>query len=295
MTTTLDDWFARGQRIPGVLPDQKSVHLFCRLMGDGSWVTLLHGFPTCSWDWADIAEALALEHRLLMPDLLGFGDSDKPPGHTYSLVEQADAIEALWVHYDIRETALVAHDIGGSVAQELLARHSEGRLNARLTHVALLNGALFHGVSQPRPAQKLLANGLVGPVLARLVTERLFCRNLAAVFSPAHRLSRATAHAYWIAYRRRSAAPHIHRLLQYIPEREQRHARWEAALEQTAVRLQFIWGLRDPVSGAAVADVIAGRAPRATLLRLDDVGHYPQLEAPGRVKPALLAALRTPA
>ena len=288
----LEAWFASGQRVPIVLRDQHAFHLFCRVDGSGPWVTLLHGFPTCSWDWAAVADTLTPGHRLLLPDLLGFGDSDKPPGHRYSLVEQADAVEALWRHYDVHETGLVAHDIGGSVAQELLARQSEGRLAVRLRQVVFLNGALYDGVSRPRPMQKLLANTFVGPVLARVVTERLFTRNLAAVFSPAHPLSAENAHAYWTAYRRRSSAPHMHRLLQYIPERQQHHMRWEAALEHSPVPLSFVWGMQDPVSGAAVADVIQRHLPNAELLALDDAGHYPQIEVPERVGPAIAAALR---
>ena len=288
----LEDWFASGQRVALTLPGERPpLNLFCRVVGAGAWVTLLHGFPTCSWDWAEIADALSPEHRLLLPDLLGFGDSDKPAGHEYSLFEQADLVEALWRHFGIDESALIAHDIGGSVAQELLVRQSEGRLAARLTNVVFLNGALYHGVSRPRPVQKLLASALLGPVLARVVTERLFTRNLAAVFSAAHPLKPETAHDYWLAFRRRSSAPHIHRLLHYIPEREQHHARWEAALEGSTVRLNFVWGMHDPVSGAAVADVIRQRLPNAHLLPLDEVGHYPQLEVPEHVGAALIAAL----
>src|SRR5438874_7328853 len=106
---TLDAWFASGQRIPLALPYRQSVSLFHRVAGSGPWVTLLHGFPTCAWDWAEVADGLSPDHRLLLPDLLGFGDSDKPPGHTYSLVEQADLVEALWAHHKIQHTALVAH------------------------------------------------------------------------------------------------------------------------------------------------------------------------------------------
>jgi len=290
----LDAWFASGERVPVVLADRQSFSLFCRVVGSGSWLTLLHGFPTCAWDWAGVADALTTEHRLLLPDLLGFGDSDKPAGHHYSLVEQADAIEALWRHYDVHETALAAHDIGASVAQELVARQSEGRLSVRLTHVVFLNAALYDGVSRPRPVQKLLAHGLIGPVLARVVTEKLFTRNLAAVFSPAHPLAHSIGHDYWSAFQRRSSAALMHHLLQYIPERQRHHVRWEAALDRTTVPLQFVWGMQDPVSGAALADVIRTRVPRAELLALDDVGHYPQLEVPERVGPALAAALRGP-
>src|SRR5712692_9929137 len=278
---SLEAWFASGQRVALTLPGQRaSLNIFCRVVGSGPWVTLLHGFPTCSWDWSEITDGLAPEHRLLLPDLLCFGDSDKPAGHDYSLVEQADLVEALWRHFGIDQSALIAHDIGGSVAQELLARQSDGRLAARLTQVVFLNGALYHGVSRPRPVQRLLAHSLVGPVLARVVTERLFTRTLAAVFSPSHPVPPETAHDYWLAFRRRSSSPHIHRLLHYIPEREQRHARWEAALEGSTVPLNFVWGMQDPVSGSALADLIRQRLPSAQLLPLDDVGHYPQLELP---------------
>jgi pimeloyl-ACP methyl ester carboxylesterase len=294
-TVGLEAWFAGGERVPVTLRDGRAYEVFCRVEGGGAWVTLVHGFPTCSWDWAAVAEGLAGAHRLLLPDLLGFGDSDKPPGHGYSLVEQADAIEALWQHFGVLETALVAHDIGGSVAQELLARQSAGRLNARLTQVVILNSALYEGISRPRPVQKLLANGLAGPLVARLMTQRLFTRNLAAVFSAAHPLAPETANQYWHAFTRRTSEPHIHRLVQYIPERTKHHTRWEQALEHTTVPLHFIWGLQDPVSGVAVADVIRTRLPNASLLTLDDVGHYPQLEAPERVGPALLEVLRAPA
>jgi pimeloyl-ACP methyl ester carboxylesterase len=288
----LDAWFASGQRVPITLPGQTAaMHLFCRVVGSGPWVTMLHGFPTCSWDWAEVADGLTSLHQLLIPDLLGFGDSDKPAGHIYSLVEQADLVEALWRHFGIDETALVAHDISATVVQELLARQSENRLSVRLTHVVLLNSALFHGVSRPRPVQVLLARPIIGPLFARVVTERLFTRTLSTVFAETHVLPPAAAHAYWLAFRRRSSGGLMHGLLQYIPERARRHARWEAALDRTPTPLSFIWGMQDPVSGAPVAQVIRQRLPNAQLVPLDDVGHYPQLEAPQRVVTTLRTTL----
>jgi pimeloyl-ACP methyl ester carboxylesterase len=284
----LDAWFSGGHRVR-LVSNGQPVELFCRVGGAGSWVTLLHGFPTCSWDWAAIADNLSSEHQLLMTDLLGFGDSDKPPGHHYSLVEQTDLLEALWYHHGIGETALVAHDIGATVAQELLARQLEGRLPTRLTHVVLLNSALYEGTSRPRLAQRLIAQPMLGPLLGRVVNERLFSRNLSAVFSPSHPLQPETAHDYWLAFQRRATSPHMHALLQYIPERHQHHTRWESALERTQIPLSFIWGMADPVSGAAVAERIRTHVPNAPLHALDAVGHYPHVEVPDRV----LAELRT--
>ena len=106
--------------------------VFLRRMGEGPAVTLLHGFPSSSHDWAKLAPELAETHALLLPDFLGFGASDKPAAHDYSLHEQADLVEAVWAHERVTSTVIVAHDYAVSVAQELLARLAEGRLQLDL-------------------------------------------------------------------------------------------------------------------------------------------------------------------
>ena len=101
-------------------------------MGAGPALTLLHGFPSSSHDWAKVAPALAERHTLLMPDFLGFGASEKPADHRYTLHEQADLVEALWAARGRRaRRRIVAHDYAVSVAQELLARRAEGALARR--------------------------------------------------------------------------------------------------------------------------------------------------------------------
>jgi pimeloyl-ACP methyl ester carboxylesterase len=96
------------------------------VQGTGPWLTLVHGFPTCSWDWQKIATPLARRHRLLLIELLGYGDSDKPAHHRYSCIEHADLIEACWRHLGIEETSMLTHDVGSTITQELLARQKEG-------------------------------------------------------------------------------------------------------------------------------------------------------------------------
>jgi pimeloyl-ACP methyl ester carboxylesterase len=80
-----------------------------------------------------------------------------------------------------------------------------------------------------------------------------------------------------------------HLLIRYMVDRERDAERWVAALERTDVPLSFIWGMLDPVSGAHMAERIRERLPDAPMLVLDDVAHWPQLEASGRVLDALLA------
>src|SRR5258708_15162537 len=91
----IEAWWAAGERVEVQLPSGSKHSIFVRVMGHGPWMTLIHGFPTSSWDWAPIVGALASKYRLLTFDLLGFGDSDKPSGHDFSAFAHADILEAL--------------------------------------------------------------------------------------------------------------------------------------------------------------------------------------------------------
>ena len=76
-------------------------------------------------------------------------------------------------------------------------------------------------------------------------------------------------------------------LIRYMTDRQTHADRWTEALERTDVPLSFIWGQLDPVSGAHMAERIKQRLPDAPLTALDDVGHWPMLEAPDRVTAAI--------
>ena len=62
---------------------------------------LVHGFPTCAWDWVPTWETLGAEHHLIACDMLGFGLSDKPASG-YSIHLQTDIQEALLAHLGVR-------------------------------------------------------------------------------------------------------------------------------------------------------------------------------------------------
>lgn len=288
-TDTLPGWWGAGERVDVAVPGGRSYKIFTRVMGEGPWLTMLHGFPTSSWDWAKVAPALAAQHRLLAFDLLGFGDSDKPAGHDWSAFEQADIVAALWRRQGVTETRLLAHDVGLTVALELLARHEEGKLAAKLTGLVLLNGGAYAGFHRPRPIQVWLQRPLVGPLIARMLSERRFGPALAEIFAPGHQPTAEELHQHWESVNNRGGGRNYHRLIRYIPERRANAARWEGAMERTPLPIRFVWGMADPVSGAHMANVIRERRPGADLVELADVGHYPQLEAPAAVIEAIPA------
>jgi pimeloyl-ACP methyl ester carboxylesterase len=281
--TDIEEWWAAGERLTVPLCGQDRA-VFVRRLGSGPSITLLHGFPSCSYDWARIAPALRKRGALLLPDLLGFGASDKPAEHDYTIAEQADLVEALWSRDGVAETVIIAHDYAVTVTQELLARRREGRLGVELTAVTLLNGGLYPDLHRPEPVQTALLDPVQGPQLAALINEEAMVAALAPTFAPGFDHA-ASAADIWRATERGGVV--LHRLIHYMPERERHAERWVGALEQTDVPVAFVWGMLDPISGAHMAERIRARLPDAPFAALADVGHWPPLEAPDRVLEAI--------
>ncbi len=283
----IEQWWAQGERAQVALGGSER-SIFVARAGAGPAMTLLHGFPSSSYDWARVLPELAAQRTLLLFDFLGFGASDKPADHDYSIGEQADLVEAMWAREGIAATAVVAHDYAVSVAQELLARRAEGALGVDLVAVHLLNGGLYPDVYRPQPGQLALLDPEQGPQISEQITQELWTMALAPTFANDFDAAPDSADI-WRAMSREDGHRLTHRLIQYMKDREVNQARWVGALEHTDVPLSFVWGMLDPISGAHMAQRIRERLPDAPLLALDDVGHWPALEAPERVVAAVLA------
>jgi len=282
----LEQWWAEGELIPIQLDGEERL-IFIRRAGAGPLMTFLHGFPSSSHDWAKAGARLEEERSLLMVDFLGYGASEKPTDHVYSLHEQADLIESVWAHLGVQGTGLVAHDYGVSVAQELLARELDGSLAVELESLALMNGGLYPELHRPQPVQTLLLDPERGPAVSAMVTEELFIAGLGPTFAPGYDAA-ADSREIWAATARGGGERIGHLLIGYIRDREAHGARWTGALESTTVPLSFIWGMLDPVSGAHMAERIRERVPDAPFLALDHIAHWPPLEAPELLARTLL-------
>ena len=282
----IEEWWASGERVTVRLGGSDRA-IFVRRMGSGPSMTMLHAFLSSSYDWARVAPALARRYALLLPDLLGFGASEKPVEHSYSLNEQADLVEALWALEGITSTVVVAHDFAVSVTQELLARHAEGALGVDLVAVHMLNGGVYPHLYRPEPASMALLDPDHGPMLAATLTQELFALAVKPTFAGGFDPSDDSADIFEAATRDggREVAT---RLATYINDRAANSERWVAALEQTDVPLSFVWGMIDPVAGADMADQIRERCPSAPFVALDNVAHWPALEASEQVTAALL-------
>ncbi len=289
---SFEQWRIEGERIIVPLGEQ-AFHVWTRRSGHGVPLTLLHGFPTSSHDWCEVAEGLP-EVDLVTFDFLGFGDSDKPRDHVYSIHEQADVVEAVWKHHGVTRTFFAAHDYAVSVAQELLARRAEGRLTVELLGAVFLNGGIYPDLHRALPAQAALLDPERGPLIGQVVTEETFIASLLVTFAPERPPSAETLHEMWCGVANRDGQHIGYRLIQYINDRKRHAARWAAALEETDVECRFIWGMLDPVSGGHVVPRIRERLSNCPLECLDDVGHWPAIEAPSRVVENIRAAISKP-
>uniref|UniRef100_A0A8I6A954 Mesoderm specific transcript n=1 Tax=Rattus norvegicus TaxID=10116 RepID=A0A8I6A954_RAT len=244
------------------------------VVGSPEIVVLLHGFPTSSYDWYKIWEGLTLRfHRVIALDFLGFGFSDKPRPHQYSIFEQASIVESLLRHLGLqnRRINLLSHDYGDIVAQELLYRYKQNR-SGRLTikSLCLSNGGKIALVSQKHIKNNLLMNFFV------------FSRGLTPVFGPYTRPTESELWDMWAGIRNNDGNLVIDSLLQYINQRKKFRRRWVGALASVTIPIHFIYGPLDPINPyPEFLELYRKTLPRSTVSILDDhISHYPQLEDP---------------
>lgn len=278
----LAQWRAQGQGF-----DFRSHAIRYWTAGEGEPLLLIHGFPTASWDWHYLWQALAQRYRVIACDMLGFGDSAKPRGHAYSLLEQADLQQALLAHLGVDGPLhVLAHDYGDSVAQELLARHHQGRI--QLASCVFLNGGLFPETHHPVLVQKLLLSPL-GPLIGKLFSRNSLAANFAKVFGPQTQPSVQELDDFWQLIAHNDGPGVMHRLIRYMPERRVQRERWVAAMQRGGVPLRVIDGAVDPISGAHMVARYRELIPAPDTVLLPGIGHYPQTEAPEQVLEHYLA------
>ncbi len=244
-------------------------------------ILFIHGFPSAAWDWHFQWKHLAGQYRLLSLDLLGFGLSDKPKDHQYSLLEQADIVQALLSHQGVKKYHVLSHDYGDSVAQELLSRQENIHNEAKISSICFLNGGIFASHHRPLFTQKLL-NSRLGGLVSHFMNKASLTRGFNKIFAVDSQPSAHEVDTLWQLIEHNNGKRVLPKLLSYIDERNQHGKRWVESMISTTVALYFINGVHDPISGQHMLDHYMDIIPHPRTTALN-VGHYPQLEAPEKV------------
>ena len=254
-------------------------------------ILVLHGFPTCSFDWRAVLPVLAAKQRVVLPDMLGYGLSAKPD-QAYSLFHQADLVEAVVSALGLDAVVLITHDMGDSVGGELLARELDEKLSFRITRRIITNGSIYLDLAQLTDGQKFLA-ALPDESMAAdaAPNAEMLAAALRATLAPASTVTDVELAAEAELITRDGGNRLMPRLIRYIEERRSHEPRWTGAIEKHPAPLTIVWGDLDPIAVWPMAERLHAARPDATLVRLEGVGHYPMVEVPDRFGDAVVGRL----
>lgn len=286
LTPGVKEWFAQGKLMP--YRDHK---VFVRIAGSGPALLLIHGYPTASYDWHRVWMALSKHYTLYAADMLGMGLSAKPAGLAYSIREHADLHEWLIRVLGLERVCLMAHDLGVSVAQEMLARRMMGKPLAKIGAVVMLNGGLFPEAYRPRLILRILSSPL-GPLIGSQMSRAAFGRTITALFGLNHQPGAALLDDFWALVTHNEGLRITHRVGRFWQERLALRDRLVEPLLKRAFPLLFINGTSDPNSGQHMVDRYRALVPDANVLCLQGIGHWPQLEQPETVAAHALQFLK---
>ena len=276
------------------------VEIFHVELGDpGAPVLLLiHGWPTSSIDWFDVAGQLSARFRVCALDFPGYGFSDKPREWGYSLRRDEELIEFYLAEVIGAEAAvIVAHDRGDSVALVHAARCAEGRSAVRLEHLVLSNGNIFLPLSNLTLAQRRILDEDSGPQIAATLSAPVLAEAVGATtFSPPRKPGDPEVEALTATFGYHDGTKVLHETIQYLAERSKDEQGWLRALADAPFPVTVIWGLCDTVSPPRVASYVWNQylmlKPGGNRLYfIPDANHYLQADRPDAFVTVLLHAL----
>jgi pimeloyl-ACP methyl ester carboxylesterase len=239
---------------------------------------VIHGYPTCSYDFRHVVGRLSENRRVLLLDLPGFGLSEKPDIR-YSIELHADVVSAYTAELGCVRLALLTHDMGDTVGGELLARQTEGRWPVEVTRRILTNGSIYLELAHLTAGQQLLLS-LPDERLKEGIGRDSLQAALAATMSEGSTAARADVGPDAELICRREGNAMLARTIRYIEDRRRAEDRYTGALETHPSPLGVIWGEDDPIAVIEMTGRLKQRRADADVSVLAGVGHYPMLEAP---------------
>ena len=287
--STLKEWVDQGRFI-----EVNGNNIFIVTAGtaetEGHGVLIVHGFPGSSWDWSGVVPQVAERTRVVVPDMLGFGQSDKPQTGTfedhYSLFKQADLYEAVAKQEGLTEVMLVIHDMGQSVGSELMKRQQEGTLPFHIRHAIVFNGStlinLVHLI--PMQQQALDAPDTLGPD----TPKQEIMDGLNDSFGKVHPASEDTLSIMADQILFNNGDRVFNRQIRYMKQREEFLQRWQMGIVNFNGPVSMFWGELDPVSLVKMADAWKDMQPKIELHKWPDVAHWPMIDVPDRVANVIL-------
>jgi len=241
--------------------------------GSGPTIVMLHGNPTWSFYFRDLIKALRDRFRIIAPDHIGCGLSDKPQDYPYTLETHIRNVERLIEHLDLGDVTLAVHDWGGAIGFGWATRDPD-----RVSRFVVLNTAAFLGGRMPF---RIRVCGW--PLFGDLVVRGLNGFARAAIHMACARRGRMTPdvrRGYLLPYGSYADRVAILRFVRDIPTSPRVPS--YAVVREIEQRLSLLrdrpmlicWGMKDFCFTERFLDQWIERFPNAEVHRFADAGHY---------------------
>ncbi len=232
-------------------------------------IVLLHGFGGDKDNWTRFSKALTDRYRLLIPDLPGFGETNRNWSQDYSIPEQARRLDEFLSMMDLDAVHLVGHSMGGHLAAFYTGQHPD-----RVKSLGLVTNG---GLESPEPGElaEIIANGGDNVLIPRTREE---FRKLVAFASYEPPFIPWPVNHY-VADQAIAEAEFKQYILGFLWQDDS--ADLEPILPQISAPVFVLWGRHDRLIHVSTVDVIRTLKPDASIVIMEEAGHLPILEAPG--------------
>ncbi len=251
--------------------------------GAGEVLLCVHGNPTWSFYWRNLILALRGRYRIVVPDHLGCGLSDKPRGYPYCLERHIENLRTLIDRLKLQHVTLVGHDWGGAIGMGAAATMPDN-----FSRIVLMNTGAFRSTLMPWRIRLCRI-----PVLGRLAVQggNAFARAaLSMATEKPERLTPPVKAGLLAPYDSWSNRRAIFEFVKDIPL-SPRHPSYGALLRVEQGLAAFskhpvllIWGMRDWCFSPAFLQRFIEFFPQAEVREIDDAGHYVVEDAHERIE-----------
>lgn len=245
-------------------------------------IVFLHGHPGSSRDWAQLLPLAGRFARTVAFDLPGLGQAEKPVDWDYGIGMYATTLAAVLDELGIERAHLVMHDLGGGAGLLWAAAHPGSFASAVIIDTGVLIGYEWHWLAalQRRP--------LLGPLMVRTTTERVFRQTLRRTHSRGPGLPDWFLDQLWEDYDLRSREAMMRMYRASAASGFERLAPLFRQLDRPAL---VLWGEHDPFVPAEQAYRQRESFPSAEVVVLPDCGHWPWIEHPEAAAAHILSFL----
>lgn len=240
--------------------------------GSGAPLLMVHGNPTWSFYFRNLVQEFRTRHRVVVPDHIGCGLSDKPQHYRYTLGRHVANLESLVLSLDLRDIDLLVHDWGGPIGLSVAVRHPE-----RFRRIMITNTAAFRCPELPRLLW-LARLPFLGEFFIRGFNAFVLT-TLATATSRPERFRGALRKGYTFPYNNWKNRIATARFVQDIPMSASDYS-WPdlVQLEQGLPRLAtkpmlLMWGERDWCFTTVMRDRFLDIFPHAHSVRLETAHH----------------------